>query len=285
MDDTLGSINTDAISYPQGTVANFYNATKELTRFTFSQVGSFYDVVGAGLAVQLFNSPAVGRYFWFRVTDGANVQTDPLLTGTGVQVSILAADTATIIAGKFNAAVVAVPAAFTSTNFSPLQVVVQNVTAGTATDATVTGAAAAVLVLRQGSATVATMGQIPNQTISSRLSNRFRTVTVTPGTIAIDTDFLVKTNLTIAGPVALTMPAMNNTPTAAYAEGKEITIFDLKGDAAVNNITLTAGINPLTLVQDTVLPGGATTFVISTNNACITFVWSGLAWILKSKNF
>jgi hypothetical protein len=214
-----------------------------------------------------------------------NTQTDPVLTGTGLQVSILSADTPTIIAGKFNAAVASVPAAFTSTNFSPLQVNVQSATAGVGTDATVTGAPATVAVLRQGSATVATMGQIPNNTLSTRISNRFRTVTVTPGIVNIDTDFLVKTNLTIAGPVAITMPAMNNTPTAAYAEGKEITIFDLKGDAAANNITLTAGINPLTLVQDTFLPGGATTYVISTNNACVTFVWSGLAWILKSKNF
>jgi hypothetical protein len=127
-------------------------AIAEITQFTFSQAGSFYDVIGAAKALQLFNSPAVGHYFWFNVTDGSNVQTDPVLSGTGHQVNILTADTLAQVATKFFNAVVLVSAAFTATNPSAGVVNVTNVTAGTATDATATGSAAAILVSTQGAA-------------------------------------------------------------------------------------------------------------------------------------
>jgi len=134
-------------------------AVAEVTQFTFSQLGSFYDVIGAGKALQLFNSPAVGHYFWFLVTDGANVQTDPVLTGTGHQVSILAADTAAQVATKFFTQVALVVAAFTATNAVSAQVIVTNVTVGTATDATATGTAAAIVVNTQGAALISVVDE------------------------------------------------------------------------------------------------------------------------------
>ena len=129
-------------------------AVAEVTRFTFSQLGSFYDVVGSAKALQLFNSPAVGHYFWFNVVGGSNSQTDPALVGTGHQVDVLPADTAAQVATKFSAAVAAVSAAFTSSTFSAAVIDVTNVTAGTATDATAVGSAAAIVVQTQGAAAV-----------------------------------------------------------------------------------------------------------------------------------
>lgn len=126
-------------------------AIAQIRRLTFSQVGSFYDVIGAAKAIQLYNSPAVGHYFWFNVTDGTNTQTDPVLTGTGHQVDILTADTSAQIAVKFAAVVAAVSAAFTETHATASQVLVTNVTAGADTSAdSVTGTAAVLLVTVAG---------------------------------------------------------------------------------------------------------------------------------------
>jgi phage tail sheath protein FI len=132
-------------------------AIAEVTQFTFSQVGSFYDVVGAAKAIQLYNSPAVGHYFWFNVVGGSNTQTDPVLVGTGHQVDVLPGDTLAQVATKFHNAVALVVAAFTSANPSSGVVNVTNVTAGTATDATATGSAAAVSVTTQGAAAISTV--------------------------------------------------------------------------------------------------------------------------------
>jgi hypothetical protein len=132
-------------------------AVAEVTQYTFSQLGSFYDVIGAGKSIQMFNSPAVGHYFWFHCTDGANApQTDPTGTGTGHEVQVLAADTAAQVATKFFTEVAAVSAAFTATNAVSAQVIVTNVTAGTATDATSPDAAAAIVVNTQGAAEIST---------------------------------------------------------------------------------------------------------------------------------
>ena len=135
-------------------------AVAEVTQFTFSQLGSFYDVIGTAKAIQLFNSPAVGHYFWFNVTDGANTpQTDPVLVGTGHQVDVLAADTAAQVATKFFTQVALVVAAFTATNAVAAQVIVTNVTVGTASNASATGTAAAVVISTQGAAAITTVDE------------------------------------------------------------------------------------------------------------------------------
>lgn len=126
------------------------SAVAEVTQATFSQAGSFYDVVGAAKAIQLYGSPAVGHYFWFNVTDGSNSQTDPTLVGTAHQVDILSADTAAQVATKFHAAVAAVSAAFTATNAVSAQVIVTNVVLGAASNASSTGSAAAIVINTQG---------------------------------------------------------------------------------------------------------------------------------------
>ena len=144
---TVGLADPDAYSFDSIVDAP---AIAEVTQFTFSQTGSFYDVTGAAKAIQLYNSPAVGHYFWFNVVGGTNTQTDPTLTGTAHQVDILPADTSAQVATKFFTAVNLVSAAFTATNATASIVIVTNVTAGTATDATATSTAAAVLVTTQG---------------------------------------------------------------------------------------------------------------------------------------
>lgn len=134
-------------------------AVAEITYFTFSQAGSFYDVSGAAKALQLFNSPNVGHFFYFVVSGGSNTQTNPVLTGTGHAVNILNGDTAAQVATAFFTAVAAVSAAFTATNPSPGVVHATNVTAGTATDATATGSAAAVVVNTQGAAAISAVDE------------------------------------------------------------------------------------------------------------------------------
>ena len=147
----LRDIAEDATIVEGEVTGETYLATEqEVTQFTFSQAGSFYDVAGAGHALQLFNAPAVGHYFWFSVSDGAETQTDPTLTGVGHEVALLTADTSAQIATKFFAAVAVVLAAFTATNAVASQVIVTNVTTGSVTDATATGVAAAVSVTNQG---------------------------------------------------------------------------------------------------------------------------------------
>lgn len=150
---TTNQSHTAGIADPDAYVFDSLNdspAVAEVTKFTFSQLGSFYDVIGTAKAVQLFNSPAVGHFFWFNVTDGANTQTAPVLTGTAHQVDILSADTSAQVATKFYNAVALVVADFTATNATASEVIVTNVTAGSVTDATATGTACAVLVTTQG---------------------------------------------------------------------------------------------------------------------------------------
>lgn len=128
------------------------SAAAAVTRFIFTQGGSFFDVVGAAKAVQLFNYPAVGHYFWFSVTGGSNSQTDPGLTGTGHQVALLPGDTAAGVATKFTAAVALVTAAFTATNPALTESFVTNFTSGPVAAPTVLGTAATVVAVTVGSA-------------------------------------------------------------------------------------------------------------------------------------
>jgi len=118
----------------------------------FSQMGSFYDVAGPAKAIQLYDSPAVGHYFWFSVTGGSNVQTDPGLSGTGHQINISPGYSAALVATAFNNSVNNNASAhFISTNATAGTAVVTNVTAGACTAASATGSAAAISVVIAGS--------------------------------------------------------------------------------------------------------------------------------------
>lgn len=136
-------------------------AVAEVTQFVFSQLGTFYDVAGSGLALQLHvdEVAANGHYFWFNVTDGGNVQSDPNLDGTAHQVDILAADTADQVATKFYNAVAALVGVYTATNTPAGTVTATNVVAGLVTDASATGLAAAVSVTTQGAAAINTVDE------------------------------------------------------------------------------------------------------------------------------
>jgi len=136
---------------PVGSLALLNESVAEVSRFIFSQAGSFYDVVGAAKALQLYNFPAVGHYFWFSVTGGANTQTDPALVGVGHQVAVLPGDTAAQVATALFAAVAAVVADFTAINSVSAQVDVTNTVGGNVTDSSASGSAAAASVLTQGS--------------------------------------------------------------------------------------------------------------------------------------
>lgn len=123
----------------------------EVTRFTFSQTGSFYDVVGAAKALQLYTTTGAGHYFYFTVSDGLNTpQTDPALDGTGHEISILTADTSADIATAFYDEVNLVTGVYTATNAVASQVIVTNTTAGDVDDATASGTAAAITVTTDG---------------------------------------------------------------------------------------------------------------------------------------
>lgn len=74
----------------------------ELSEFDFvGQNGASHDVIGAANYITFRSGgDAISYYIWFNVTDGVNIQTDPLVGGTGIQVDILLADADTIIATK-----------------------------------------------------------------------------------------------------------------------------------------------------------------------------------------
>jgi len=120
----------------------------EVTTLTFSQAGSFYDVVGAAKAVKLNTGLGVAHYFYADVSDGAETQTDPALGGTGHVVSILTADTSAQIAAKFETVIEAVTGFDSAVSGSI--VTVTNTDAGDADDATVSGTCCAVAVTNQG---------------------------------------------------------------------------------------------------------------------------------------
>ena len=136
---------------PVGSLAMYNQFVRESSRFTFSQAGSFYDVSGAAKAVQVYSFPSSGRYFWFFVSDGANVQTDPALVGTGHMVSILSADTSAQVATKLFTAVALLSTLFSTVNGTPSVVDITNVAGGDVADSSVSGSAAALSVLAQGS--------------------------------------------------------------------------------------------------------------------------------------
>lgn len=145
------NLHTSTTKAPLPLVRITSSSIAEVTRFTFSQTGSFYDVVGAakGLLIGIFGGGS--HYFYFLVTDGANApQTDPALGGTGHAVSILSADTSATIATAFYTAVNLVTGVYTATNGVASQVVVTHTAAGAVANASASGTAAAVSVTTGG---------------------------------------------------------------------------------------------------------------------------------------
>ena len=86
--DPVSALGTPAFV---GSIAMFDGADEaEVSKATFTQLASFYDVSGTAKAIQLYDGANVGQYFWFNVLNGANTQTDPVLVGTQNQVDIQA---------------------------------------------------------------------------------------------------------------------------------------------------------------------------------------------------
>jgi hypothetical protein len=224
----------DAVSHV-GNATNVIvlNSTREISTSIFSQSGSFYDVVGAAKAIQLFNT-STGHYFWFKVTDGINTQTDPVLTGTGHQVDILSADTSAQVATKFHTAVAAVSAAFTSVNTIASRVDVTNVTSGASTDASASGSAATVTISRQGD--TALVSQVSKTNMSHRLKNSTTTVTAATYSINFQSDYVISCNRSTSGTVTLTWPS--TVSGSNWSESQQFLIIDRKGDAGTNAIIL-----------------------------------------------
>lgn len=116
-----------------GVLSKKYTSASEVTKFTFSYAGSYYNLVGSK------NIQLDGNYFWFKVTDGSYTQVDPVLVGVGHRVDILMADTPAQIATKFYNSILLV-SGFTATNLVSGQVIVTNVTPSDVPDATGTAA-------------------------------------------------------------------------------------------------------------------------------------------------
>lgn len=145
------NLHTSTTKAPLPLIRITSSSISEVTRFTFSQLGSYYDVVGAAKALQIGIFGGGSHYFYFLVTDGANApQTDPALTGTGHAVSILSADSSATVATAFYTAVNLITGVYTATNSVASQVNVTNTVAGAIPNATASGIAAAISVTTNG---------------------------------------------------------------------------------------------------------------------------------------
>lgn len=88
-----------------------------------------------------------------------------------------------------------------------------------------------------------------------------RVATTSPITVSGANDCIVVSNLGVAGPVAVTLPA-GSTKQLFF-------IVDGKGDAATNNITVTPAAGNI---------NGAASYVINVNKAAIGFIYDGTQW-------
>jgi len=230
-------------------------AVAEVTQFTFSQPGSFYDVIGAGKSLQLFNSLAVGHYFWFNVTDGVNTpQTDPTGTGTGHQVDVLLADTAAQVATKFFTQVALVVAAFTAANPSAGVVNVTNATAGTATNATATGTAAAISVTTQGAAAVTTVDEAillhgANQGVwNNSVGVKVTRYVTNPDKVKEPNSFMIEVFKSSNTVVPVETFICSRVPGAKDGFGRNIYVEDVLGSSqyirAIDNVAITSSVQP-----------------------------------------
>lgn len=89
-----------------------------------------------------------------------------------------------------------------------------------------------------------------------------RVATTSPVTVAAATDFLVVSDLTVAGAVAVDLPA--------GVTGQIFVITDGKGDAATNNVTIDGNL------AETI--NGAATLVMDKNRQSVILGWSGSDW-------
>lgn len=105
--------------------------------------------------------------------------------------------------------------------------------------------------------------------LSGYVEEGLRVVLVTPDTLT-DNDFQVACNLTAAGPVALTLPIAG--------VGCLLRIWDQKGDAATNNVTITPG------AGDTI--EGASSLVIDVAYGCVEIIKeSATNWKIVNRSY
>lgn len=93
-----------------------------------------------------------------------------------------------------------------------------------------------------------------------------RVALTSPVTVAAATDCVVVTNLTVAGAVAVTLPA--------GVLGQMFCVVDGKGDAATNNITITPAAGNI---------NGAATYVINGNRNGIIIAYNGTEWTILAE--
>lgn len=82
-----------------------------------------------------------------------------------------------------------------------------------------------------------TLEQVTKTSRPIGLRNPVRVATTSPVTVAQNTDYYVGTDLTVAGPVSVTLPTLP-VSSSLLSNGISYTIADVKGDASVNNITI-----------------------------------------------
>lgn len=88
-----------------------------------------------------------------------------------------------------------------------------------------------------------------------------RVAIATPVTVLATTDCVIVTDLTVAGAVAVNLPA--------GVSGQVFTVVDGKGDAGTNNITITPAAGTI---------NGAATYVIDSNRAGVSLAYNGTSW-------
>ena len=99
---------------------------------------------------------------------------------------------------------------------------------------------------------------------TSTVKQNIRTATNSPVTVVAATDYTVVTNLSVAGPVTVNLPA---------GVAKQIfVIVDGKGDAGTNNVTIDA--------DGTETINGAATYVINENFGGIMLQFDGTGWVI-----
>lgn len=104
-----------------------------------------------------------------------------------------------------------------------------------------------------------------SSTTTSQIS-AVRIATSSPVTVAVSTDYLVVTNLTVAGAVTVNLPA--------GVAGQSFAIVDGKGDAGTNNITIDGN------ASETI--NGSLTYVINENYGGVVLQFSSAGWVVLS---
>lgn len=113
-----------------------------------------------------------------------------------------------------------------------------------------------------GTTNIATLRGDGQLTTTGSKVDKLRVALTTPVTVVAGTDYIVVSNLTTPGAVAVNLPA---TP----ATGLTYVIKDGKGDAAANNITITPAAGNI---------DGAGTLVIAANYGRAVLVYNGTEW-------